>query len=490
MEKRIFDLIGSIDFGEIDGYGDPNLEKYFIDDDYWNRVVNDKVFFVVGKKGTGKSSIYKAIENMSSKKGALVNNTDFGEFPFRKLMELSDESFSMPNQYQTVWKNLILQLFSKLVASSQNDENNEYKKELEKYVEAYIGTSISDLAKKIVTHTNKKDTNLLLKSFSIGKEVTSQSTYDYSSPIDINELNTMLSDLLLQFFKTSDNSTKYIIQFDRLDDNYNQYQDLEQYFHLLISLCKVTYSLNQKFRSYGINNAKIIIYIRSDILREIAKRDPESARWDDFKHIINWGANSVIREWETSKLYSLINKRIQTSSYNLKSRTFNDIFYFDDNNSDNVFVKILVDSMFRPRNLIMLSKILQKNIIERGYCDSSVYRVAQKEYGNWLFNSEIANEINPILKGDFTTVKELLSLCGAAPLTVGQFKMKYNSLNRKISLSPEELLGYLYDAGVIENCWRDKDDKLLHKSVFRNEGDFDRGLQIVITPCVWRGLTA
>ncbi len=33
------DTIKMVDFGEIDGYGDPNLEKYFIDNGYWGKIV-------------------------------------------------------------------------------------------------------------------------------------------------------------------------------------------------------------------------------------------------------------------------------------------------------------------------------------------------------------------------------------------------------------------------------------------------------------------
>ena len=82
--------IKKIDFGEIDGYGDPNLEKYFLDNGYWDKIIDGKVFFVVGKKGTGKSSIYRMIEREACKKGCLVVNNDFGEFPFEKLLQLEN----------------------------------------------------------------------------------------------------------------------------------------------------------------------------------------------------------------------------------------------------------------------------------------------------------------------------------------------------------------------------------------------------------------
>ena len=41
------DLINKIDFGEIDGYGDPNLEKYFLDNNYWDKIVESNEFYVV-----------------------------------------------------------------------------------------------------------------------------------------------------------------------------------------------------------------------------------------------------------------------------------------------------------------------------------------------------------------------------------------------------------------------------------------------------------
>lgn len=33
-KEQMIELIKKIDFGEIDGYGDPNLDRYFIDNNY------------------------------------------------------------------------------------------------------------------------------------------------------------------------------------------------------------------------------------------------------------------------------------------------------------------------------------------------------------------------------------------------------------------------------------------------------------------------
>ena len=44
-------------------------------------------------------------------KGCVIVNKDFGEFPFEKLLCLHDDNFAKPNQYQTIWKNVIYNLF-------------------------------------------------------------------------------------------------------------------------------------------------------------------------------------------------------------------------------------------------------------------------------------------------------------------------------------------------------------------------------------------
>ena len=155
-----YNLIKKIDFGEIDGYGDPNLEKYFLDNGYWDKIINDKIFFVVGKKGTGKSSIYQMIERESLNKGCIVINKDFGEFPFEKLLKLQDDNFSKPNQYQTIWKNVIFNLFVQAI-SKLPEENNIYYDEIKSYNDSFLGNAI-ELHKDIVSRATKKEGSILL----------------------------------------------------------------------------------------------------------------------------------------------------------------------------------------------------------------------------------------------------------------------------------------------------------------------------------------
>ena len=201
-----------------------------------------------------------------------------------------------------------------------------------------------------------------------------------------------------------------------------------------------------------------------------------------------------MREIYQSDLYRIVEKRIQTSCSELSDKTFNDIFFVPEHiyyggQTKDLFKSLVLQTLFRPRDLINLLKTLQKEIITHGDFNENVYKQTSKKYSNWLVNSEIANEISPVLGNDYKHVIELLRLCGSRPLSVKTFTERYSSVNYKFKLSPFELLEFLYNVGIIENTWRDHNGTPLHRSIFRNEGDFDRNLQLKIIPSVWNGLT-
>lgn len=485
-----YDLIKKIDFGEIDGYGDPNLEKYFLDNGYWEKIVNDKIFFVIGKKGTGKSSIYQMIEKEAFRKGCIVINKDFGEFPFERLLKLNDDNFAKPNQYQTIWKNVILHLFVQAI-SKLPDENNAYYTQIKTYSDMYLGNAV-ELHKDIISKTVKKEGSLLFHGIGANASREIGSTYKYNEE-NVTAVNASLNELIVDYFLTCDSERKIVIQFDRLDDNYNQYQDIEEYYQAIISLFKVVYTFNQLLRSKRIFNAKVVLYIRSDIMRAMASRDAESARWDDFKMELHWGVNNI-REIYQSDLYKMVDKRIKASCTELSNESFKDLFfvpknvYYGEKNRD-LFKSLVLQTLFRPRDLISLLKTLQKEINKSGVFNEQIYKETSKKYANWLVNTEIANEINPVLREVYKYVIELLRLCGSRDLSVKAFTERYNSVKHEFRLLPLDLLEFLYSVGIIENTWKDKTGRPMHRSIFRNEGDFDRNLQLRIIPAVWNGLT-
>ena len=496
--RRIFmedltriNLLKQIDFGDVDGYGDPNLDQYFLDNDYWKRVVDDGTYFIIGRKGTGKSSIYRMIYRQGIAQGCIIDNKDFGDFPFERLLALDDQSFAKPNQYQSIWKNLILNIYVKQIidAPMDGDASNIHYQQLKRYADCFVG-NIIDLHKDIIARTTKTSVGLSFSSLSANKE--SEQNYALGrGDNNLTAINSYLEEIIIQYFITCNPNKRIFVQFDRLDDNYNQYQDVEQYYQSIISLFKVVYYFNQKLREKNIKNAKVILYLRSDILKELGKRDAESARWESFSLEINW---SIINrdDWKTSKLLQMINKRIQFStSAEMEFSTIFDKYKIDlcfkRGVCLDVFQYIIDKTMHRPRDLVQFCKFIQQQTRETGKLYYRTIKDAEKEYAFWLVNSELANEINPILKST-EPVYELLKLLGSKPFSLTDFYDRYSYISG-LPMDAENLVYYLYYVVIFKNidttC-----SPIKYRSAYRNKGRLDRNMKIIIHPGVWIGINA
>ena len=144
-------------------------------------------------------------------------------------------------------------------------------------------------------------------------------------------------------------------------------------------------------------------------------------------------------------------------------------------------------TMHRPRDLIQFCKYVQKESEETGTLYFRTIKNAEKSYGYWLVNSELANEINPILKST-DTLYELLKLLGSRPFSLSDFYERYKS-SKFNEMEKDELAYYLYDVGIFQNI-----DMTQHparfRTSFRNRGKLDRNMKIVIHPGVWTGINA
>lgn len=501
-EQEKIEAFKSIDFGDLDANADPNLEKYFMDNDFWHNIIEKPIYYVTGKKGTGKSAIYQFLYQSANEKGTMFSNRDFGDFPFQSLIQLSDDEFSQPNQYQSIWQHVIIDILIDLIIKNQSADRNDYFKELKSYYDICIGDTIN-LHKDSITKVKKTNLALLLSSGGISPNL--QQENEFAQQIgngngNISAINTRLLDLLINYFITRDDETPYIIQFDRLDDTYNQYTNMDSYFHVIISLLKVVYKINNSFRLKHINDVKIVIYLRSDIMNEIGKRDSESARWDDFTYKINWAIINQ-NDWENSALLQMVNKRIDASLQN--GVTFSDIFDTATINLRNIdyngrpslnrqdIFKYMIDKTFhRPRDVVQFLKYIQKEV-----CDSYELRKinfrtiknAEKQFTSWLLNSELANEINPIIK-DINELYELLRKLGGRPFSYTKYLENYNLIIKNNTFSDSEFARYLYEVGIFMNVNRKRNGDLEFKSIIRNTGSFNPNMQIMIHQGVWKGL--
>ncbi|EMS71386.1 P-loop ATPase, Sll1717 family [Ruminiclostridium cellobioparum] len=503
IEKYLVENIQKVDFGDIDGLYDANLEKYFLDDNYWQKIIEENTFYIIGRKGTGKSAIYKWIQTQSVIHGCLISNLSFKTFPFEKLLKLSDDNFSKPNQYQSIWNNIILSEFASLIVRDELATINDEFKEMKSYVDYVFGEDLVDLHKQITTIADKSSTGISIKYVTGQTEKSCNKTLNDELD-NITKINRRLENLIINYLIKYSGSNRFIIQFDQLDDNYNQLQDFNNYHQAIISLFKVIYDINQTFRSKNIKDSKVIAYLRSDIFYSINAFDSESARWDRYKLNLNW---SIVNkdDWQNPRLIQVINKRISSSIRSIDERNaFSTIFdskviRMEDNGRPiNIFKYLIHRTFHRPRDLVQFCIKIQDEVKSTGNLYHRTVNNAEKEYSLWLL-SEVENEIGVKVKR-IDTLYEFLRLMGSQSFPLTAFKSQFKNFEDKIEMEAEELLKYLYSMAIIHNVNYTTNNTYDYKnrykkgyteyfSVIRNDrSTFNRDLKIQIHPGFWKGL--
>lgn len=484
------DLILKVDFGEIDGLYDGNIEKYFIDDDYWSKIIIKDTYYIIGRKGTGKSAIYNWIEKTAPNNEAIISNLSFNAFPFEKLLKLTDDDFARPNQYQSIWKNIILTEIAALIVKDMQSNKNDEFKELEEYISFLFGEDITDLHRQITTIAEKDSAGIKLHSASVTFEDSRSRSFNFSQFDNITVINRRLENIIINYLISYEGENRFVVQFDQLDDNYTQYQKYDEYYQSIISLFKVIYDLNQRFKSKNAK-AKAIGYLRSDIFYSIDEFDAESARWDAHRFNLNW---SIINkdDWSNPPLFKVINKRISASLHD-DNLSFYSIFdngtlkVRTNDSTNDLFKHIIHRTFHRPRDVVQFCIKVQEEVEKTNRFYYGTVNNAEKEYSLWLL-SELTNEVT-VKVPEIKFLFEFLRLLGPRAFSINIFKSQYKNYESKINVESEELLRFLYRLAIIQNVNFVKDRFTEYYSVIRNDrSTFNRDLKIQIHPGFWKGL--
>lgn len=493
MQQEAYEIFSRIDFGDIDGLSDPNLPNYFLDNHYWEKIAEGNIYYVIGRKGTGKSAIYNWVHTQAADKETIVSNLAFKTFPFEKLLQLSDDDFHKPNQYQSIWRNIILSEIAKMIYNDPRSEVDEEYKEICDYVEHTFGRNLIDLHKSITSQTFKTSSGLQLYGISGEAEHSHDITYGDSTH-NITLINSKLESCLSNYLKRNQTS-RYIIQFDQLDDNYTSYLKAEDsYFQCIISLFKVIYDINQNFYRSNSIPLKVIGYLRSDIFNAISRYDAESSRWDDRLLHLNWVIKTS-SEWYNPALRKLLDKRMLYAEPSLSMRypfayIMRNVNLSTNGRSTSVFAYIIRRTFYRPRDVIQFCKKIQKEAQKWGKLNAQVIKDAEKEYSKW-FLKEIDNEIGPRVKDKETLFKYLRDLSKIECLDYQQACETYTEYEPKINMPIDELLELLYNFGIIACYTITAKGEKEHYSIFINENtSFHKKRNININKGLIKGLMA
>src|SRR4051794_24710193 len=109
------------EFGRIDAESEAQLSDFFIRTDAYARVEDQDHIVVVGRKGTGKTAIYKTLlQRQNNYNNYFVAGLQFRDYPWGVHQEVRDTTAAPVERYSASWKFLILVELSKLILTSAN----------------------------------------------------------------------------------------------------------------------------------------------------------------------------------------------------------------------------------------------------------------------------------------------------------------------------------------------------------------------------------
>jgi hypothetical protein len=252
-------------------------DRYFWHVNEVDQVTRGDRYFVIGRKGSGKTAICEYFSRITSPDTFAVR-LSFKNFPFNDLYSRPNQQYTNPNQFITIWKYVIYSSVCRLMIKNEAVDSRT-RGELEKI---YGGNaSLSRLVGEWVSSE-------FAVSF-VGLSVKSSKNKGTDAGNWIERVN-ILEDFLLERREEA----KYYILFDELDEDYRDIVSSSKsslYIELITSLFKAVQDIRSTFASNTTSSILPVIFLRDDIYDLI--QDSDKNKWRDFRVDLAWDLHKI-----------------------------------------------------------------------------------------------------------------------------------------------------------------------------------------------------
>lgn len=401
-------------------------ERYFFHVREVNQIEEGKRSYVIGRKGCGKTAIAQYLCRHTEHDRFSVKLT-FKNFPFNELYELKDLGYAAPHQYITLWKFLIYSHVCQLMA-----QNQAIPSEVRDRLHAtYIDNQAPTLPRRI----NKwLDREFAVDIFGVGANIGASPEADQRRISLIERVN-KLEDLLLEHV----DSSRYLIVFDELDEDYRniiERQQYDQYSALVTGLFKAVQDVrsifaDKRFRIYP------IVFLRDDIYDVI--QDSDRTKWNDLKITLDWDADRILE-----LIAFRISRAVGASAPTLSFEQAWHLLFFPagvgfgtrGRKSIHSFDYIARSTHMRPRDFIQYLKACCEEELRRSdrltKITPDVIKKVDTAFSNYL-KSELIDEIHGVLP-DISSIFDILSQLRKWSFNSQEFIDAYNRQLKRVGL--------------------------------------------------------
>ena len=227
--------------------------SYFYSTGEAQELLDGKKYFVIGRKGTGKTAIAEYISNKLDE-SHYSEKLSFKNFPFNYLYSLENAKYTAPNQYITIWKYLIYSCVCKMMTKNPSID----KDVVSKLKKIYPIDAKATLAKMVESWT-ATDFGIEV----LGTGLTGRREIRQPKELSWIEKCDILEDVIGDYV---DKSCYYVV-IDELDEDYREFEsneDRETYLKLLTSLFKAVQDVRAIFKESACSIFPVI-FLRTDI---------------------------------------------------------------------------------------------------------------------------------------------------------------------------------------------------------------------------------
>lgn len=422
------------------------LNNVFFKSTYLDEIANPLTYFLIGEKGTGKTT-YAVFMSNNNVKGTLSNYITINQSDYVRFYRLMQSNMLAVSKYEEIWTTILLQY---TITSLQQKKHNidsffpslkagELRNALKYYDE------ISLAPEKVVTREIIEESEQGYGTkLAIGNKIASISDSDSSKIINkIKNYEEVIQSNIFKLqikFKEIINSLKLrenlAIFLDGIDVRPEE-MSYSEYIECISGLASAAWNLNNSFfgtkkDSKGL--IRIVLLLRPDIFSSIRLHNSANKILDNSVYL-NW--ETTFKEYKDSEIFSLCEhvlggqqeKAIDGNCWDkyFPWKVENGSYLSDRFEKQDSFIEFLRISYSRPRDIIAYMQILQK------FCSDDDVSVSEKIFTSAKFRNKASEYLLQTIR-DYTNIylsdDEFFAFRNFFPHLRGRFKFTWREFQR------------------------------------------------------------
>lgn len=452
------------------------LNQIFLRNRHLEALADNNKYFLIGEKGTGKTA-YSVFYSNNSYQNTNSTLKYIRETEYLKFVEMKAKKQLTLSDYTNVWKVILMLLLSEFITERELkfpllrsfSKFNALKKSVDEfYMDAFSPEILSAMT---FAEESATSAGILNKNFKLmGEEKEKREFSEARFQVNLFYIQKHFEDAL----SSLNLKENYALFIDGIDIRPHEIE-YGDYLDCIKGLANAIWALNSDFfgnikGSKG--RLKVVLLIRPDIFDSLGLQN-QNSKVRDNSVVLDW--KTVYPEHRSSDIFRLADKLLATQQdVDLTDGEAWD-FYFP-YSARNVkyttrevtsFVSLLRNSLFRPRDILVILAILKENFIEQKRKPEDTFRESDLEdpmftrkYSDY-FLGEVKDHLS--FYYSVTDYEHFISffhyLNGASRFTYEDFLKSYKNYIQffndneipkpSFCKSPDQFLQFLYETNVI-----------------------------------------